>query len=123
VESRSILGDTSFKESKWFTMGWTLQDLIAPSKVEFYNARWERVGNREDSKNEIAAITGIDVRLFYRYSRPVYFSIAKRMSWASRGSTTRLEDMAYCLLGIFEVNMPLYMARANGHSSDSRKKS
>jgi hypothetical protein len=75
--------------------------------VEFYSAEWSYFGTRETLKHSIARITRIDMRVLSKTTNPHYMSIAKRMSWASGRNTTRVEDMAYCLMGLFEVNMPL----------------
>lgn len=101
---------SSFKDSRWFTRGWTLQELIAPVSVRFYSENWTFLGTRVDLSNIISEITGIPevvLKLRHRVRIVHSMSIAKRMSWASRRGTTREEDMAYCLMGIFEVNMPL----------------
>jgi Heterokaryon incompatibility protein (HET) len=97
----------SLERSKWFTRGWTLQELLAPPSVEFYNHDWLEIGSKFDLVDHISSITGIDSdALLHR--RPLQeFPVAVRMSWASMRDTTRLEDMAYCLLGIFQINMPL----------------
>lgn len=96
---------------KWFFRGWTLQELIAPRKVMFYGKRWSEIGTKEEMRTEISKITCIDEDiLVWSGDLPPqlqHFSIATRMSWASHRSTTRVEDIAYCLLGIFDVNMPL----------------
>jgi hypothetical protein len=106
VNCTSTSDDQSFANSKWFTRGWTLQELIAPSKVEFYNSAWQILGDREILMDEVSLITGIDQELFRSRFLSDY-SIAMRMSWASKRTTTRVEDMAYCLLGLFDVNMPM----------------
>lgn len=91
---------------KWFTRGWTLQELLASRNVEFYAADWTYLGTKAKYSAEISIITGIQVEALRR--TPVRtFSIAQRMSWASKRTTTRSEDIAYCLLGLFDVNMPL----------------
>ncbi|KAI1350835.1 heterokaryon incompatibility protein-domain-containing protein [Xylaria sp. FL0043] len=96
----------SFPKSRWFTRGWTLQELLAPSALVFYSANWVSIGNREDLADVIAETTQIH-KQFFKSRKLEEFSIAQRMSWASRRQTTRIEDQAYCLLGIFGVNMPL----------------
>ena len=83
-----------------------MQELIAPSKVEFYNSAWQMLGEREMLMDEISAIMGID-KVMFRECVLDDFSIAMRMSWASRRITARVEDMAYSLLGLFGVNMPM----------------
>jgi hypothetical protein len=100
-------GEDAFANSLWFTRGWTLQELIAPGHVKFYNASWRQIGTRASLCVAIAAITQIDVAMLEADGELEKFSIAQRMSWASRRVTTRAEDMGYCLLGIFGVNMPM----------------
>lgn len=92
--------------SRWFTRGWTLQELIAPPKLIFYTSTWNYLGTKEDLRDEISKITGIDVEVLMGANLES-FSVAKRMSWASKRTTTRVEDVAYSLLGIFDVNMPM----------------
>ncbi|KAL6248536.1 hypothetical protein RBB50_004791 [Rhinocladiella similis] len=97
---------SKFGRSLWFTRGWTLQELIAPEIVEFYASDWSYCGTREDLKEVIARITRIPRGVLANGNLERY-SIARRMSWASDRRTTRVEDTAYCLLGIFNVNMPM----------------
>ncbi|KAH9883334.1 heterokaryon incompatibility protein-domain-containing protein [Xylariomycetidae sp. FL2044] len=96
----------NFRKSLWFTRGWTLQELIAPSRVVFYSRDWGVVGTRDSLCVDIALITRIDVQ-YLKQGDPQMASVAERMSWASNRVTTRPEDIAYCLLGIFDINMPL----------------
>jgi hypothetical protein len=95
-----------FHRSRWFTRGWTLQELIAPENVLFFYQDWKLLGTKIDLKPFLANITGINQRALST-SDTNNSSIAQRMSWASRRVTTRPEDLAYCLMGIFNVNMPL----------------
>ena len=107
---------SNLTRSNWFTRGWTLQELLAPVGVVFCNANWEDVGHihrysyvtcdRSLTPN-VADITGIPVRYLNWNKELRNASIAQRMSWAANRRTTRLEDEAYCLLGVFEINMPL----------------
>ncbi|KAL5316398.1 hypothetical protein ACEPPN_015443 [Leptodophora sp. 'Broadleaf-Isolate-01'] len=106
VETSNASGKGSFGESAWFTRGWTLQELIAPSSVEFYNSAWKKFGTRESLKDMISRITNIDMAML-EGADPEEFSVAKRMSWASKRTTTRAEDRAYSLLGLFDINMPM----------------
>ena len=99
--------DSSFAHSRWFRRGWTLQELIAPSDLEFFSREWVNIGTKETLCDILAEITGIDVGIFTADSEIESISIAQRMSWASQRATTRQEDIAYCLMGIFNVNMPL----------------
>ncbi|KAF7163378.1 hypothetical protein CNMCM6106_000328 [Aspergillus hiratsukae] len=100
-------GGGGFSGSVWFTRGWTLQELIAPSRVEFFNADWQPLGSKAELKEVIAGITGIQEEVLDGTLRPQELSIAQRMSWASQRVTTKVEDMAYSLLGLFEINMPM----------------
>ncbi|KAK4443821.1 HET-domain-containing protein [Podospora aff. communis PSN243] len=93
-------------QCRWFTRGWTLQELIAPKRIVFFDKDWIEFGDRSDLTDDISAITGIDVVTLAGFS-PRRQSVAYRMSWASRRTTTRPEDLAYCLLGVFGVNMPM----------------
>ncbi|KAH7139679.1 heterokaryon incompatibility protein-domain-containing protein, partial [Dactylonectria estremocensis] len=96
------------KKCKWFTRGWTLQELIAPETVTFVNAYWDEVGSKTEPKwgGMITNITTIDGGTLLGLS-PKRISIAIRMSWASRRETCRTEDLAYSLLGLFGINMHL----------------
>ncbi|KAI0964791.1 heterokaryon incompatibility protein-domain-containing protein [Xylaria arbuscula] len=96
----------SFPNSLWFTRGWTLQELLAPPVVISYSVDWVNIGSLKDLAEVVAETTKIDTR-FFDSGNFEDFSIAQRMSWASRRQTTRIEDEAYCLLGLFGVNMPL----------------
>ncbi|PMD24481.1 HET-domain-containing protein [Hyaloscypha hepaticicola] len=92
--------------SRWFSRGWTLQELLAPVKLQFFDRNWNSIGMKEDHMNTISRITNID--LFALNGGDLRrLSIARRMSWAANRQTTRIEDMAYCLLGVFGINMPL----------------
>ncbi|KAK3617596.1 hypothetical protein LTR56_025174 [Elasticomyces elasticus] len=95
-------------ESGWFRRGWTLQELIAPSRLVFYGVRWDKVGSLDKfSSSAISQLTGIPTSLLLGQSSPSDYPIAVRMSWASDRETTRPEDQAYSLLGMFDINMPL----------------
>jgi hypothetical protein len=97
---------TAFQQSRWFTRGWTLQELIAPTVVEFYCAEGQRLGDRESMVHLLHNITGINVEALLQ--RPLHsFSIEERMSWRRQRKTKREEDAAYSLLGIFDVQMSL----------------
>jgi hypothetical protein len=96
-----------FSKSRWFTRGWTLQELVAPHRVEFYNKDWTPIGCQRSLSSQISIITRIDTEVLTGKEQLERKSIAQKMSWASRRCTTRAEDMAYCLMGLFDVNMPL----------------
>ena len=95
------------RKFRWFTRGWTLQELIAPATLVFFDQEWNLRGMKEDLGKEIEAITGIDEWVLNGSTPLSTIPLAKRMSWAAGRNTTRVEDVAYCLLGIFDVNMPM----------------
>lgn len=101
--------ETSFDGSAWFTRGWTLQELIAPAHVVFYDAGWQTLGSRDEAPltERIARVTQIDAAVLRGEAGLDERSVAQRMAWAAGRTTTRLEDRAYSLLGLFGVNMPL----------------
>ncbi|KAK4210894.1 beta transducin [Rhypophila decipiens] len=135
--------ELTWSRSRWFTRGWTLQELISPSWVFFFDRDWDFIGDKSDFCDNIGAITGIPSAVlthwdsqasrcelcypgaggFVRVGPDIEpcshnrednlskildsCSVAQKLSWASRRETTRIEDTAYCLLGLFGVNMPL----------------
>lgn len=92
---------------RWFTRGWTLQELIAPKVVYFYDQGWTFCGTKGDLSSVITEITNISEGILRDPGLLSTLSVAQRMSWAAPRQTTRVEDMAYCLLGIFDANMPM----------------
>ncbi|KAH7370138.1 heterokaryon incompatibility protein-domain-containing protein [Rhexocercosporidium sp. MPI-PUGE-AT-0058] len=92
--------DSHFRNSKWFQRGWTLQELVAPRRLEFYSQDWVEFGTKSSLGELISVITGITDLFHYQDA-----CIAQKMSWAARRETTREEDQAYCLMGLFDVNM------------------
>ncbi|KAM7185532.1 Heterokaryon incompatibility protein (HET) domain containing protein [Rhypophila sp. PSN 637] len=99
--------DSTFSESKWHTRGWTLQELLAPPRVQFFSRSWTKLGEKSGLAPLLGKITGIDSRILRGKTSLQQVSVAQRMSWAARRETTRSEDIAYCLMGIFDVNMPM----------------
>ena len=148
----------SLSECRWLTRGWTLQEMIAPDRVHFYDMNWEYLGSRISLAAQLSKSSGIHASVLLRrhhgqmgfqiptekghsimtftgeiedtsYSRKTIaesecqcctsteiddvrsmldgFSVAQKMKWASKRKTTREEDIAYCLMGLFDVNMPL----------------
>jgi hypothetical protein len=93
--------------SRWFTRGWTLQELIAPANVHFYGKEWKYIGPKSSLNARLERITRISAAVLSGERMMTEESIAKRMSWMAGRTTTRTEDMAYSLMGIFDVNMPL----------------
>ncbi|KAK3690493.1 heterokaryon incompatibility protein-domain-containing protein [Podospora appendiculata] len=92
---------------RWFTRGWTLQELLAPKTLYFYDSAWIRRGAKGSMMSEISRITRIDEQVLTDQRFMFQVPLGRRMSWASGRSTKRVEDMAYCLLGIFNINIPL----------------
>ncbi|KAF5329219.1 hypothetical protein D9758_018197 [Tetrapyrgos nigripes] len=97
--------NSSFNNSRWFKRGWTLQELLAPHYVVFLDKDWVRIGTRWTLRDVVSAITSIPVEVFEGRDIDIY-SVAQRMSWAASRETTRAEDQAYSLMGIFGVSMP-----------------
>ncbi|KAI9712400.1 MAG: hypothetical protein M1820_001613 [Bogoriella megaspora] len=113
-------GSGDLAKSRWFWRGWTLQELLAPREVRIFDGQWNYLGSKNESLEEVKAglkpgemceiistITKIPTEMLAKLKSLRDYSVAQRMSWASRRETTRPEDVAYCLLGIFDVNMPL----------------
>ncbi|KAF1972363.1 HET-domain-containing protein, partial [Bimuria novae-zelandiae CBS 107.79] len=98
--------EPAFRQSRWFTRGWTLQELIAPKTVEFFSREEELLGSKETLAQLLHKITGIPVKVLQGESLSDC-SVTERFSWAAKRQTTRAEDESYCLLGIFDIQMPL----------------
>ncbi|OOF93157.1 hypothetical protein ASPCADRAFT_209761 [Aspergillus carbonarius ITEM 5010] len=103
--------DGPFARSRWFTRGWTLQELIAPNDLTFYGSGWNFLGTKRSLASLIFVITGIHEQVLQdsTYTKESLRSIcvAQKMSWAAMRRTSRIEDAAYCLLGLFDVHMPV----------------
>jgi hypothetical protein len=105
-ESSHGAWELAFHHSRWFTRGWTLQELIAPTSVEFFSVEGQRLGDNKSLEQQIHEITGITVQALQGSSLS-QFSVNDRMSWAAKRETKREEDAAYSLLGIFDIHIPL----------------
>jgi len=105
VSTRSVWG-LEFRQSRWFTRAWTLQELIAPATVEFFSREGERLGDKGSEEASLEKITGIPVEVFRGKSIAEY-TVNQWMIWATERTAKRKEDEAYCLLGIFNVHMSL----------------
>ncbi|KAH0429807.1 het domain protein [Colletotrichum camelliae] len=103
------IDEDELSRSRWFTRGWTLQELLAPKVMEFYNDDWQSLGNRNSRKlaRLISQVTGIPWDVLAGFKELHKASVAQRMSWTARRRTKRIEDVAYSLLGIFGVNIPM----------------
>jgi hypothetical protein len=106
---------TELANSRWFTRGWTLQELIAPQTVEFYFDQWKRLGNKRSLEQQLHRITGIP-KLALHNGPLAQFSPQERLSWMEDRRTKREEDLAYSLLGIFHVSMPLIYGEGKGNA-------
>ncbi|KAK3295080.1 uncharacterized protein B0H64DRAFT_402543 [Chaetomium fimeti] len=98
---------------RWFTRGWTLQELVAPWSVLFFDSQWNYRGSKRELAGLLSSITNIPVAVLRHEAELSDFAVARRMSWAANRETTRVEDMAYCLLGIFDVNLSLIYGEGN----------
>ncbi|PIL27502.1 hypothetical protein GSI_10653 [Ganoderma sinense ZZ0214-1] len=108
VSSDENTHDTAsqIRRSRWFTRGWTLQELIAPRHVVFLSQEWRILGSKSSLAPLLEEVSGIERAVLTHEKQLDAVSVAARMSWASMRSTTRAEDEAYSLLGIFDINMP-----------------
>ncbi|KAF1967872.1 hypothetical protein BU23DRAFT_372147, partial [Bimuria novae-zelandiae CBS 107.79] len=95
-----------FQDCRWISRGWTLQELVAPTSLRFYYKDWTLMGDKRDFLEELYEATYIPIFVLDTGDLSE-LSVAQRMSWASYRQTTRVEDSAYCLLGIFDIQMPL----------------
>ncbi|PIL27090.1 hypothetical protein GSI_10230 [Ganoderma sinense ZZ0214-1] len=97
---------SAFRESRWHRRGWTLQELIAPSLVLFLSCTWEILGAKAGLGDLLEEITRVPAAVLRLADEPSDHCVAARMSWAANRETTRPEDEAYCLMGIFGIFMP-----------------
>ncbi|KAJ4300817.1 hypothetical protein N0V90_002905 [Kalmusia sp. IMI 367209] len=105
----------AFRKSRWFTRGWTLQELLAPKAVEFFSKEGALLGDKRTLQDTIHEITKIPIDALLG-SQLSEFSVAERFSWATNRLTTREEDGAYCLLGIFGIYMSLIYGEGRDHA-------
>lgn len=110
--------ELALQGSRWFTRGWTLQELVAPTSVEFFTKQGQRLGDKRSLERYIHNITGIPVSVLRGRSLSEY-GVDERFKWAEQRQTTHDEDLVYCLLGIFGVFMPLIYGE--GKASASRR--
>ena len=102
----------ALERSRWHQRGWTLQELVAPKFLVFVSAGWEVMGTKTDLADVIESFTGVPASVLRFEVDLADVSIAQRMSWARNRQTTRIEDEAYCLMGIFGINMPTLYGEA-----------
>jgi hypothetical protein len=116
AEAFRISWEHAFRRSRWFTRGWTLQELLAPASVEFFSREGKRLGSRVSLEQEIHEITAIPTEAL-RSQKLTQFSVEERMSWATRRTTTLKEDKVYCLLGIFGVFLSLIYGEGEDYAT------
>lgn len=107
LEPQERYSDQAIFACRWWQRGWTLQELIAPRSLRFYDATWQDNDSKSDWEEQILAQVGIPPRALHGNLSTDVASVAQKFSWAAGRKTTRLEDEAYCLLGLFDVNLPL----------------
>jgi hypothetical protein len=115
AEEFQITWKNAYQRSRWFTRGWTLQELLAPASVEFFSKEGRRLGSKISLEQEVSEMTQIPIGAL-RGQHLSEFSVDERMSWAVKRKTTVKEDKAYCLLGIFGVFMPLIYGEGDDHA-------
>jgi hypothetical protein len=110
ADNKSTASDfarAAFTSCRWNKRGWTLQELVAPVICRFYYQDWRFMGEKVEFLEELSYATGIPMSVLEEPESLLEVSVAERMSWAANRETTRLEDMGYCLLGLFDIQMPL----------------
>jgi hypothetical protein len=116
VQQFRITWEVAFRRSRWFTRGWTLQELLAPAMVEFYSEEGRLLGSKISLEKEIHEISEIPIDVLRGQSLSE-ISVEERMSWAAKRTTTFKEDKVYCLLGIFGVFLPLNYGEGEAYAT------
>ncbi|KAG1869245.1 hypothetical protein C8R48DRAFT_113141 [Suillus tomentosus] len=107
ADSSSI---SDFSEEVWFQRGWTLQELLAPPRINFYGRHWDELSHSRNDKEDhsmleaLSHVTGISRRNLLYFS-PGLVDVREKMIWASKRRTTRVEDIAYSLIGILNISL------------------
>ncbi|KAH7303508.1 hypothetical protein B0I35DRAFT_446711 [Stachybotrys elegans] len=99
--------EAALRKCRWFTRGWCLQELLAPANVQFFDSAWRHIGFKLSMCPLLSRITSIDEGVLNGSVPIASIPVARRMSWAAQRHTTRVEDMAYSLFGIFNLRMPM----------------
>lgn len=113
--------EPAFRTHRWFSRGWTLQELLAPTLVEFFSEDGLRLGDKSSLEGQIYNITGISVRALHS-EKLSQFKIEEIFKWAEKRETTHEEDWAYSLLGIFGIFMPLIYGEGRAHAVSRLKR-
>lgn len=112
VSEQGMCG-SELANSRWFTRGWTLQELLAPTKIVFFSKTWMRLadigmgGDDKEILRKLSGITNIAKDVISGEKDPKRVTTSGRISWVAKRNTTRDEDLAYCLMGLFDVHMPI----------------
>jgi len=104
---------------EWFSRGWTLQETIAPSNVQFFNKEWQAIGDKRTLARTLQEITGVPEHILMDGLYGDRPCVAQIMSWAADRTTTRVEDRAYSLMGLLGVNMPMLYGEGDESFSPS----
>lgn len=97
---------SAFRNTRWATQGWTLQELLAPSHIEYFSLEGRLIGDKKSLESLLHDTTGISISAL-RGTPLCEFSEAERISWMETRQTKLPEDKIYALLGILDVHMPL----------------
>jgi hypothetical protein len=118
VTNANASWESAFRNSRWFTRGWTLQELLAPTSVVFFSREGTRLGDKKSLELQVQEITGIPIDAL-RGSPLSTFSVPERISWAQKRETKYPEDKAYSLLGIFGAH--IYLNYGEGRENAFRR--
>jgi len=92
---------------EWFSRGWTLQEMIASRDVQFFNKDWHPIGDKRTLSPILEYVTQVPQHILKEGLSSNRPCVAQIMSWAANRTTTRVEDRAYSLMGLLDVNMPM----------------
>ncbi|RYP76157.1 hypothetical protein DL771_001981 [Monosporascus sp. 5C6A] len=109
--------------SKWFTRGWTLQELLAPASVQFFSREGLRLGDKVSLEQEIHTITKIPIPALRKTTSFDQFDVDERLRWAEKRQTTREEDWngsGDSILVRTEIVRTGIRRESKGHASGSR---
>lgn len=98
--------EQEFRKSRWFTRGWTLQELLAPPEVEFFSAEGRLLGTKKTLVSILHSVSRIPLTVLNGASLS-RISIVERFRWTRTRKTKKPEDKAYCLIGLFDISIPL----------------